>query len=58
MRIAPQMQWSDIKPDPVEINEMTDVTMEILVNECIIEVPDGWEFEQIVIHPWSYALQA
>ena len=52
MRIAPQMQWSDIKPEPVEINEMTDGTMEILVNECIIEVPDGWEFEQIVIHPF------
>lgn len=46
MQMMPQMQWSDTLPDPIEINEMTDGTMEILVNECIVQVPDGWEFEQ------------
>lgn len=46
MQLMPQMQWSDTRPEPIEINEMTDGTMEILVNECIVQVPDGWEFEQ------------
>lgn len=39
MRIAPQMQWSDIKPEPVEIA----VKKEWITAE---------EFEQIVSHPF------
>lgn len=52
MRIAPQMQWSDVKPEQVEINEQTDGTTEILINECIVEVLDGWEFEAITGIPY------
>lgn len=46
MRIAPQTQWSDIKPEPVEINEQMDGTVEVIINEDIVQVPDGWKYSQ------------